>query len=43
MKAGYPSRWAGSFAEIGIRLIVYAKICLGERVLKAECAYVIPA
>ena len=43
MEAGCPGRWAGSFAEIGIRLIVYAKNCLGKRAHKTECAYVIPA
>ena len=25
MEAGRSSRWAGSFAEIGIRLVLYAK------------------
>ena len=43
MEAGCPVRWPGSFAEIGIRLILYAKNCLGKRVHKVECAYVIPA
>ena len=41
--AGCPGRWAGSFAEIGIRLILYAKNSLGKRGHKPECAYVIPA
>ena len=43
MEAGCPARRAGSFAEIGIMLILYDKNCLGKRVHKAECAYVIPA
>ena len=43
MEAGCPGRRAGSFAEIGIRLILYAKNCLGKRAHKAKCAYVIPA
>ena len=43
MEAGCPGRWAGSFAGIGIRLILYATNCLGKRAHKAECAYVIPA
>ena len=34
---------AGSFAEIGVRLIFYAKNCLGKQGHKAECAYVILA
>ena len=42
MEAGWPGSWAGSFSEIGIRLILYDKNCLGKRVHKAECAYVIP-
>ena len=41
MEAGYPGRRAGSFAEIRIMLILYAKNCLGKRAHKAECAYVI--
>ena len=41
MEAGYPGRQAGSFAEIKIRLILYAKNC--KRAHKPECAYVIPA
>ena len=43
MEAGCPGRRAGSFAEIGNRLILYAKNCLGKRAHKPECAYVIPA
>ena len=43
MEAGWPGRRAGSFAEIGIRLILYVKSCLGKRAHKAECAYVVPA
>ena len=43
MEAGFPSRQAGSFAEIRIRLILYAKNSLGKRAHKPECAYVIPA
>ena len=41
MEAGCPGRPAGSFAEVGIRLILYAKNCLGKRAHKVECAYVI--
>ena len=40
MEVGCPSRQAGSFAEISIRLILYAKNCLGKRAHKPECAYV---
>ena len=43
MEAGYPGRQAGSFAELRIRLILYAKNCLGKRAHKPECASVIPA
>ena len=43
MEAGCAGRQAGSFAEIRIRLILYAKNCLGKRAHKPECAYVIPA
>ena len=43
MEDGCPGRWAGSFAEVGIRLIIYPKNCLGKRALKAECSYVVPA
>ena len=43
MEAGCPGRQAGSFAEIRIRLILYAKNCLGKRAHKPECACVIPA
>ena len=43
MEAGCPSKQAGSFAEIRIRLILYAKNCLGKLAHKPECAYVIPA
>ena len=43
MKAGCPGRQAGSFAETRIRLILYAKNCLGKRAHKPDCAYVIPA
>ena len=42
MEAGCPGRRVGSFAEIGIKLILYAKNCLGKRAHKPECAYVIP-
>ena len=31
MEAGCPGRQAGSLAEIRIRLILYAKNCLGKR------------
>ena len=43
MEAGKPGRRAGSFAEIRITLILYAKNCLGKRAHIAECAYVIQA
>ena len=43
MEGGCPVRRAGSFAEIRIRLILYARNCLGKRAHKTECAYVIPA
>ena len=43
MEAGCPGTQAGSFAEIRIMLILYAKNCLGKRAHKPECAYVIPA
>ena len=43
METGYPSRRAGSFGEIGIRLILYAKKCLSKRALTTECTYVILA
>ena len=43
MEACCPGRQAGSFAEIRIRLIMYAKNCLGKRANKAEHAYIIPA
>ena len=42
MEAGGPGRQAGSFSETGIRLILYAKNCLGKRAHKPECAYIIP-
>ena len=41
MEAGWPGRQAGSFAEIGVRLILYAKNCLGKWAYKAECTYLI--
>ena len=43
IEVGCPGRRAGSFAEVGIRLILYAKNCPGKWAHKAECAYVIPA
>ena len=43
MEAGWPGRQAVSFAEIRIRLILYAKNYLGKRAHNPECAYVIPA
>ena len=43
MEAGCPGRRAGSFAEIGIRLKLYAKKCPGKWVHKDERAYVVPA
>ena len=43
MEVGCPGRWAGSFAEIGSRLILYAKNCLSKRANKSEYAYGIPA
>ena len=43
MEAGCLGRQAGSFAEIGIKLMLYAKNCLGIRACKPGCAYVIPA
>ena len=43
MKTGCPGRQAGSFAEIRIRLILYAKNCLGKRAHKPGCACIIPA
>ena len=39
MEAGCPGRRAGSFAEIGNRLILYAKNCLGKRAHKPECSF----
>ena len=42
MEASYPGRQVGSFAEIGISFILYAKNCLGKRAHKPKCAYVIP-
>ena len=39
MEAGCFGRWAGSFAEIETRFILYAKNCLGERANKSESAY----
>ena len=41
MEAGWPSRRAGLFAEIGITLILYAKNCLGKQAHTAESTYVI--
>ena len=35
MEAGWPCWRAASFAEIGIRLVLYAKNGLGKRVFKA--------
>ena len=43
MEAGCPGRQAGPFAEIRIRLILYAKNYLGKRAHKPEYTYVIPA
>ena len=43
MEAGWPGIWGGSFAEIRIGLILYARKCFGRWAHKAECAYVIPA
>ena len=43
MEAGCPGKQVGSFAEIRVRLVLYAKNCLGKRAHKTECAYVIPA
>ena len=34
MEAGWPSRRSGSFSEIRIMLILYAKNCLGTRPTK---------
>ena len=36
MEAGCPCRRAGLFAEIGIRLILYAKNCLGKGAHKIQ-------
>ena len=41
MEAGCPGRQAGSFAEIRIRLILYAKNCLVKRAYTAESTYVL--
>ena len=35
MEAGWPCWRAASFAEIGIRLVLYAKNSFGKRVFKA--------
>ena len=43
MEAGCSGGQAGSFAEIGIRLMLYAKNCLGNRAYKVECTYIISA
>ena len=43
MEASCPSRQVGSFAEIGIRLILYAKNCLGKWAYKVACTFIIPA
>ena len=43
MEMGWPSRRAGSFAEIGIKLILYAKNCFGKWAHTAESTYVILA
>ena len=37
MEAGKPGRRDGSFAEIRIMLILYAKNCLGKRAHKTQC------
>ena len=42
MEGGWPSWRAGTFAEIGIRLVLYAKKCLGKRAYKDSCAYIMP-
>ena len=41
LEAGYASRQVGSFAEIRIKLILYAKNCLVKRAHTAESTYVI--
>ena len=38
MEAGWPGWRAGSFAEIGIKLVLYAKNYLGKRAYNAECS-----
>ena len=43
MEVGWLGRRAGSFAEIGVGLILYAKNCLGKRGHRAERAYIILA
>ena len=40
MEARWPGRRAGSFVEIGIKLILYAKNCLLKRIHTAESTYV---
>ena len=42
MQADWSGRRAGSFAEMGIRLVLFAKKCLGKRAYKVECTYVMP-
>ena len=43
VEVDWPGRRAGSFAEIGIKLIIYAENCLGKRAHTAESTYVILA
>ena len=42
MEASWSGRRGGSFAEIGLWLILHAKNCLSKLAHKAECANVIP-
>ena len=42
MEADWPGWKAGSFAAIGIRLVLYSKNFPGQRAYKTECAYVMP-
>ena len=39
MEVCWSRRRAGSFTEIGIRLILFARNCLDERAYKTECSY----
>ena len=41
MEAGWPGRRAGSFAEIGVKLIIHAKNCLCKRAHTVESTLVI--